>query len=130
MTAPRQFDVERVICRLTDIEDSGTRGFTLGAGDWPLRGLVVRVRDSVHGYINRCPHAGHPLNLRPNEFLTRDKSLLLCSSHGALFEKENGYCVAGPCAGRSLQTVRLKINAGFVMLADDVDLATLVHFTR
>jgi nitrite reductase/ring-hydroxylating ferredoxin subunit len=125
MTGGLEFDVERVICRLADLESSGARGFTIGNGDWPLRGFLVRVHDGVHGYVNRCPHAGHPLNLRPHEFLTPDASLMLCSSHGALFEKVSGYCVAGPCAGQSLRAVPLKIEAGFVMLADQVDPSAL-----
>jgi nitrite reductase/ring-hydroxylating ferredoxin subunit len=118
-------DVERVICRLTDIENPGARGFTVGEGDWPLRGLVVRVGDDVRGYVNHCPHAGHPLNLLPHRFLTPDNALILCSSHGALFDKQTGYCVAGPCAGRSLRAVPLKVEAGFVMLADGVEVSAL-----
>lgn len=118
-------DVERVICRFTDIADPGARGFTIGTGDWPLRGLVVRVGNEVRGYVNHCPHAGHPLNLRPHRFLTPDDALILCSSHGALFDKLTGYCLAGPCAGRSLRTVPLTLADGFVMLADGVDALAL-----
>ncbi len=125
MSEARQIDVERVICRLDDIDRSGARGFALGGGDWPLRGLVVRLNDEVRGYINRCPHAGHPLNLRPNRFLTPDATLILCASHGALFEKLTGLCVAGPCAGQSLRPLPLKVEDGFVMLADEIELASL-----
>jgi nitrite reductase/ring-hydroxylating ferredoxin subunit len=121
MNEARQIDVERVICRLDDIEASGARGFAIGSGDWPLRGFVVRVNDDVRGFINHCPHAGHPLNLRPHRFLTADSSLILCSSHGALFEKATGLCVAGPCAGHYLRAVPLKVESGFVMLADGAD---------
>jgi nitrite reductase/ring-hydroxylating ferredoxin subunit len=121
MSAARQLDVERVVCRLSDIEDPGARGFVMGTGDWPLRGFVVRAGDAVRGYVNHCPHAGHPLNLRPHKFLTPDGALILCSSHGALFEKQTGYCVAGPCAGHSLRPVPLTVEAGFVLLADGVD---------
>jgi nitrite reductase/ring-hydroxylating ferredoxin subunit len=121
MSDARQLDVERVICRLTDIEDPGARGFVVGTGDWPLRGFVVRAGHEVRGYVNHCPHAGHPLNLRPHKFLTPDGALILCCSHGALFEKQTGYCVAGPCAGRSLRPVPLTVEAGFVLLADGVD---------
>jgi nitrite reductase/ring-hydroxylating ferredoxin subunit len=120
-----QIDVERVICRLDDLQPGAARGFAIGTGDWPLRGLVVRLNNDVHGYINRCPHVGHPLNLRPHQFLTADSTLILCSSHGALFEKATGYCVAGPCAGRQLHPVPLKIESGFVMLTDEVDVAVL-----
>jgi nitrite reductase/ring-hydroxylating ferredoxin subunit len=125
MSGAQQIDVERVICRLDDLGDSGSRGFAIGSGDWPLRGFVVRVNNEVRGYINSCPHARHPLNFRPHDFLTHDSTLILCSSHGALFEKLTGYCVAGPCAGQSLRAVPLKVEAGFVMLADEVDTAAL-----
>jgi nitrite reductase/ring-hydroxylating ferredoxin subunit len=125
MSEVQQIDVERVICRLDDMEVSGARGFAIGSGDWPLRGFVVRLNDGVRGFVNHCPHAGHPLNLRPHRFLTADGSLIVCASHGALFEKATGLCVAGPCAGRYLRAVPLKVESGFVMLADTADPAAL-----
>jgi nitrite reductase/ring-hydroxylating ferredoxin subunit len=118
-------DLERVVCRLTELEARGARAFTLGGGEWPLRGFVVRVGDGVRGYVNRCPHAGHPLNLLPDRFLTPDGALIVCCSHGALFEKSSGYCVAGPCAGRALTPVPLEIRCGLVLLADSVDVNAL-----
>jgi len=122
-------DVERVICRLADVTDPGARAFTIGTGDWPLRGFIVRVRDEVRGYVNHCPHAGHPLNLTPQRFLTHDGALILCGSHGALFDRLSGYCIAGPCVGRSLQPIALKFAGGFVLLADEVDVAALARST-
>ncbi|HTT44290.1 MAG TPA: Rieske 2Fe-2S domain-containing protein [Steroidobacteraceae bacterium] len=121
-----ELDLERVICRLTELT-GGARAFTLGNGDWPLRGFVVRVGDAVHGYVNRCPHAGHPLDLVPQRFLTKDGTLILCASHGALFEKATGYCVAGPCAGRSLTRVPLALECGLVLLAEEVDVDALAR---
>ena len=115
------FDLERVVCRLSELEAHGARGFTIGAGDWPLRGFVVQVAGAVRGYVNRCPHAGHPLDLLPQKFLSPDGALILCSSHGALFEKSTGYCVAGPCAGASLTPLAVEVRYGFVLLADSVD---------
>jgi len=119
-----ELDLERVVCRLSEIE-GGARGFSIGGSDWPLRILVVRVANTVRGYLNRCPHAGHPLDLRPQHFLTADGTLILCSSHGALFEKPTGYCVAGPCAGRSLIPVPLEVKCGVVLLADGVSVDAL-----
>ena len=115
-----ELDLERVVCRLSELE-AGARGFTVGGGDWPLRGFVVRVGATVHGYLNRCPHAGHPLDLLPQRFLTVDGTLILCSSHGALFEKATGLCLAGPCAGRTLTPIALQVKCGFVLLDDSVD---------
>jgi len=121
---PEELDLERVVCRLSDLT-AEARGYTIGGGDWPLRIFVVRVGGKVHGYLNRCPHAGHPLDLLPQRFLTADGKLILCSSHGALFEKTTGYCVAGPCAGRSLTPVPLRVQSGFVLLAESVDVEAL-----
>jgi nitrite reductase/ring-hydroxylating ferredoxin subunit len=118
-------DLERVICRLEDLELHGARAFTIGGGDWPLRGFLVRSGERVCGYVNRCPHAGHPLNLLPGRFLTADGALILCSSHGALFEKVTGLCVAGPCAGRALTPLPLDVRSGFVMLDASVDVDAL-----
>lgn len=120
-----EFDTRRVLCRLDEIADGGSKGFAVGGGEWPLRGLLVRIRDAVHGYVNYCPHAGHPLNFMPDRFLTPDGRLILCLSHGAMFEKATGYCVAGPCAGESLRRVPVKVTDGYVILDDGVDVEAL-----
>lgn len=128
MTGPgagETFDLERVLCRESELGAQGVRAFTIGGGDWPLRGFVVRAGAELRGYVNRCPHAGHPLNLLPDRFFTPDGALILCSSHGALFEKLTGYCVAGPCAGASLTPVPLAVKSGYVLVADGVDIGAL-----
>jgi nitrite reductase/ring-hydroxylating ferredoxin subunit len=122
MEPHRQLDVARVICKLAELPEGACRGFTLGAGDWPLHGFVVRVRGTVHAYLNSCPHARHPLNLRQHDFLTADGLLILCHSHGALFERQTGYCVAGPCAGQGLERLPLQLEGDFVLIAADYPL--------
>ncbi|HUL19659.1 MAG TPA: Rieske 2Fe-2S domain-containing protein [Steroidobacteraceae bacterium] len=124
MSADEQaIDLTRVICRMAELEPDAARPFTIGGGNWPLRGLVLRVGPHVHGYVNRCPHAGHPLDLIPGRFFTADGLLILCSSHGALFEKSTGLCVAGPCVGQALERVALRVVAGCVMLAADLEVS-------
>ena len=120
-----ELDLERVICRLGDLDEYGSRAFTIGGGDWPLRGFVVRSGNDVRGFVNSCPHAGHPLDLRPHRFLTPDRAMILCSSHGALFEKDAGECLAGPCAGERLRAVPLEVIGDLVLIAADADLAAL-----
>jgi nitrite reductase/ring-hydroxylating ferredoxin subunit len=125
MPAAVELDLARVICRLADLEEHGSRAFIVGAGAWPLRGFVVRHGNEVRGYLNRCPHARHPLDLRPHRFLTPDRALILCSSHGALFEKDAGRCLAGPCAGQRLRTVPVEVIGDVVLIAADADVAAL-----
>lgn len=114
-------DTERVLCALDDLAAHPCKGFRVGVGPWPLSGFLVRKGDRIRAYLNRCPHAGHPLNLKPDDFLTPDRSLIVCCSHGALFEMETGYCVDGPCAGASLTRIPVETVAGFVLLADGVE---------
>ena len=109
------------VCTLTEIAEHGARGFSVGEGEWPLRGFVVALSDgALRAYVNTCPHAGHALDLLPHRFLTADRSLIVCSSHGALFEPSTGRCVAGPCPGRSLRPLVVSADAdGVVRLVED-----------
>ena len=123
----KEIDLARVLCTLKDLESTGSRGFSVGEGDWPLRGFVVETSKGIAAYVNYCPHAGHPLNLRPDRFLTPDRNLSLCCSHGALFERDDGLCIAGPCAGHSLTSIPVEVVGGCVMLAEGVDVERLAN---
>lgn len=99
---------------LGDLDDPGCREFTIGEGEWPFRGFVVRQGDAVFAYQNFCAHVGHQLNWQPDQFLTKDESAIMCVSHGALYEIASGLCFAGPCRGKSLRTVELSVRDGVV----------------
>lgn len=102
--------------RLDELDDPGCREFEIGEGDWPFRGFVVRQGEAVYAYENYCMHVGHPLNFKPDSFLTRDLSRIICASHGALYEIESGLCVAGPCPGKSLRPVSADVIDGFIVV--------------
>lgn len=104
-----------VVCALADLPDPGARGFSPPAADFADEYFLVRHGEAVCGYRNCCPHAGNRLNWKADAFLTRDRNLILCSHHGALFDPANGQCVAGPCPGRSLERVRLQVEDGEVV---------------
>lgn len=107
-------DVEVAVGRLDELEDPGCRGFSIGDSDWPFQGFVVRKGDEVFAYQNFCVHVGHPLNWSPNKFLTKDKSAIICASHGATYEIESGHCFAGPGSGRALRKMDLSVRDGIV----------------
>ena len=99
---------------IAEIDNPGCREFSIGEGDWPFRGFVVRQGDDVFAYQNYCMHVGRPLNWQPDSFLTKDGSAIICASHGALYDIATGECFAGPCKGRSLRSVGVDVRDGVV----------------
>ena len=113
-------DLPITLCALEEIEDGESKGFYLEPTDPDgLSVFVVREGERVYGYVNSCPHTGVALEFTPDRFLNGDGSYILCSTHGALFEIEDGYCIAGPCTGQSLTPATLDVSSsGQVILRE------------
>ena len=104
------------LCALADLPEVGARGFDFRSDDQVFAGFVVRRGAEVFGYVDSCPHAGWPLAVA-DRYLTREKDLLVCSGHGALFRIDDGLCVAGPCADAALIAWPVEIRDGEVVTA-------------
>ena len=113
---------EILLGQISEIDDPGCREFRIGDGDWPFRGFVVRQGDNVYAYQNVCAHVGHPLNWSPNRFLTKDKTAIICASHGAMYAIDSGLCFAGPCVGKALRTVAVDVRDGVVYVTGPTSL--------
>jgi nitrite reductase/ring-hydroxylating ferredoxin subunit len=100
---------------MDDITDPGAKGFLFREGEALFLGFVVRRGETLTGFIDRCPHAGMPLAMAPDRYLTREGDLILCSSHGALFRTGDGVCVGGPCEGQALRGWPVTVESGFVL---------------
>ena len=114
MRTPDDCSIE--LCRLDEIADPGARGFDLETGHGPLSLIVVRLGQAVHGYVNRCPHQGTPLETFPDRFLSRDGTELICTTHGARFRAVDGLCTRGPCKGQKLRPCSLEQRADAVFI--------------
>ena len=117
--------VEVTVCRFDELTDPGSKEFRIGDGDWPFKGFVVRQGVAVYAYQNFCRHAGHPLNLCPDHFLTADRRQIICASHGAVYEIDTGECVAGPCPGLKLRPLELEIRDGEVVVRGPSSLTSI-----
>ncbi|TWB47545.1 Rieske (2Fe-2S) protein [Nitrospirillum viridazoti] len=106
------------LCRLADIADGQAKGINWGSGSAREEILVARRGDRAFAYHNRCPHVGTTLDWTPDRFMSADGRHLQCATHGALFRVEDGLCIHGPCAGRSLTPVRVHVEDGAVHLDD------------
>lgn len=102
------------LCAEADLADPGARGFVLQIKEAFFHGFVVRKDGQVAGYVDRCPHAGFPLAIELDRYLSRDGDLILCSWHGAVFEPLTGQCVGGPCAGARLTPWPIEVRDGMV----------------
>ncbi|WP_373047554.1 Rieske (2Fe-2S) protein [Vulgatibacter sp.] len=105
------------LCLLSDLADPGARNFVLQIGEAFFHGFVVRRGEVVHGYVDRCPHAGLPLSRKLDDYLTEKKDLISCVWHGALFRIDDGACVGGPCSGASLTPWPVRVDDGWVKTA-------------
>ena len=72
-------------------------------------GFVVNFEGRFFAYVNHCVHAGTPLDWWPNEFFTEDGRLLICATHGALYEPDTGACAGGPCGGTRLYPLAVRV---------------------
>ena len=119
MTAPPHEDIvtdrgrDTRLCALADNPAAGARGFRI-SGRAPI--FVIRRGLRVFVYVNVCPHQGTTLDWKPDTFLTIDRTLIQCATHGARFEIETGACAGGPCDGRALTAVALRVEDENVML--------------
>lgn len=99
------------LCPLTEIPDPGARGFDFRSGEAVFAGFVVRKAGLVRGYVDICPHAGWPLAVLPDRYLTREGDRIFCGGHGALFRIEDGLCTSGPCEGDRLEPWPVAVDA-------------------
>ncbi len=106
----------RVLCHADEIGEAG-KGFILEKvyEDNPDAKVPIFVIPGdeaglLYCYMNVCPHQGTHLELKPDTFLDVDRKLIQCSTHWAMFRKEDGYCVKGPCVGKSLKQLPVTVD--------------------
>ncbi|HUK08443.1 MAG TPA: Rieske (2Fe-2S) protein [Stellaceae bacterium] len=107
-----------LLCRLSEIELPGSRGFRVGVGAEERAILLVRVGQHVAAYENHCPHVGSPLDWVPGRFLDFERKNIQCATHGARFRVADGFCFEGPCAGKFLTPVPIRVEDGAIYLGE------------
>ena len=81
--------------------------FPLPAIHYLATGFVVRFHGKPYAYVNRCAHLPVELDWDHGAFFTAQKDYLICATHGAHYQPETGYCVLGPCKGKSLTPIEV-----------------------
>lgn len=95
------------LCNTDDIPEREARAFDTDKGE-----IFITQRDGMfYAYLNYCPHLGTSLEFMENQFLDMDREYIICSTHGALFQVENGQCIFGPCQGDHLSQVEISVHS-------------------
>lgn len=100
------------LCAATDIAEGAARAFSITSGGVQQELFIVRRGEYFYAYLNRCPHTGVTLNWQPDQFLDLTGTVIQCSTHGARFRIEDGFCTHGPCAGAFLTALNLTLEQG------------------
>lgn len=80
----------------------------------PVRAFVLRFEGKAVAYLNRCAHVPAEMDWRAGDFLDADRELILCSTHGAVYDPRNGRCAGGPCGRGKLVAVEVSEQGGHV----------------
>ena len=94
---------------IDEIPDCDSRGLTIEHAGLELKLLLVRQKNRIYCYRNRCPHMGVNLDWVEHQFLDNSGELIQCATHGALFRIDSGDCISGPCYGQKLVSVKVEM---------------------
>ena len=98
--------------KISSIPENGCKGLSVKQGKHEIKVIIVRRGTEIYCYQNICPHTGINLDWMPDQLLDNSGKLIQCSTHGALFQITDGYCISGPCAGQNLRALKLNIKDG------------------
>ena len=111
------------LCKVSDLEETGAFGVSIDTDEGPLDVMLIKNPEASEGesqvlaYRNTCPHLSIPLELEEHQFLEHgNPSIILCSTHGARFQVEDGLCILGPCEGLSLSKIGITIQKNDIYL--------------
>jgi nitrite reductase/ring-hydroxylating ferredoxin subunit len=88
------------LCASAELEEGGPGvRFEFEIDGRNLPAFAVRHGGVARAYLNRCAHVAMELDWLPGAFFDAEQTLLMCSTHGALYAPGSGRCVGGPCVG-------------------------------
>lgn len=110
----------RLICAGSVLHDGG-KGirFSVLRNGKTLPAFVVRYGGGVYAYLNQCAHIAVELDWVEGEFFESSGLYLMCTTHGATYEPDTGFCVSGPCKGRHLASLAVIERDGNVYLSEE-----------
>lgn len=107
----------RIVGHVADVEPGAVKKFWIICQKYRVTGLLVNDGGRFHAYVNRCRHMATPLDFIRDQFVSEDGQYLMCYTHGALYERETGLCISGPCKGESLYRLPVCVDQGDILVS-------------
>jgi nitrite reductase/ring-hydroxylating ferredoxin subunit len=112
-------DKRVVVCAGSALAEGGDGvRFVVRRGGEDAPAFAIRHDGRVYAYVNRCAHVGVELDWQPGRFFDADGMVLICSTHGALYDPATGACLGGPCRGGGLVALPVEEIDGEVVMND------------
>lgn len=86
--------------------------FDLKHGAMSLPAFAVKYDGKAYAYLNQCAHIAMEMDWQPGQFFDFDQRFIMCATHAALYEPSTGLCIGGPCIGKRLKPVALRLDNG------------------
>lgn len=96
------------VCARGELQGDVVKAVALprGSDGRPREALVLLGSDGEpRAYLNRCRHLPIPIDGGSKRYLTQGGEHLLCGTHGAMFRRDDGVCIAGPCLKLALESI-------------------------
>lgn len=107
---------EQRLCDVDEIADGDAKAMVARVDGKQRNIFIVRRNGEVFAYLNWCPHAQDFIDQIPGQFFNKNKTLIRCGKHGAVFAIEDGRCVGGPAEGQSLVSLEVGMKDGGIYL--------------
>lgn len=113
----RVAEAERLICASAELAEAGAGvRFAVIRQGRAEPAFAIRWQGRVYAYLNRCGHVPVELDFQPGQFFDYAGDLLICSTHGALYDPASGRCRGGRCNGVGLVPLPVMERDGGVYL--------------
>jgi nitrite reductase/ring-hydroxylating ferredoxin subunit len=85
----------------------------------PFKILLLRSGTVIKAYANRCAHFGVPLAAKQEQLIFQPHTSITCNVHYARYRWSDGVCDKGECAGETLITIPVQVDAqGHIRIAE------------
>ncbi|HEV8541507.1 MAG TPA: Rieske 2Fe-2S domain-containing protein [Verrucomicrobiae bacterium] len=107
------------LASIQELRAKRTIKFTYREEGISREGFLALIESEIVCYENVCRHLPLPLDYGDGRFFTEDEKHFVCQTHGAMYDLQNGLCVAGPCVGASLKKIHVEVRGDEIWIQEN-----------